>query len=276
MLLSINKINSFFIIPFLLLGLITINAQNYCNPNKLPFKDGEKVIYDVEYKMGKTWVSAGKVRFLVKDSTFNNKPCLYLEGKGKSLKSYDWFFKVRDKYASFISKESYKPIHFIRRVREGEFYLDLDYDFNYDKLTAEIKEKKKDGEMEEIIKIEKCSYDIMTSVYFSRAIDFTSLFIGDTVGIDIVLDRQIFPNVGIVYKGKRKITDQNGKKLNCIHFQLDLIEGTIFKENEKMDVYVSDDENKVPIYIETEIIVGSIRVYAKSISGTKKPINYLN
>ena len=266
-----------FVLTVLLASTIVItNAQNYCSPIELPFKGGEQIIYDVEYKMGKTWVSAGKVRFIVKDSIYNNKSCLYLEGKGKSLKSYDWFFKVRDKYASFISKENYKPIHFIRRVREGEFYLDFDYDFDYEKKLAKIKEKKKEGQKQETIKIENCSYDIMTSVYFSRAIDFSSMHIDDTVGIDIVLDKQIFKDVGIVYKGKRKITDQHGKKLNCIHFQLDLIEGTIFKENEKMDVYVSDDENKVPIYIETEIIVGAIRVYAKSISGTKKPINYLN
>ena len=163
--------NKFVLTVLLASTIIITNAQNYCPPIELPFKGGEQIIYDVEYKMGKTWVSAGKVRFIVKDSTYNNKSCLYLEGKGKSLKSYDWFFKVRDKYASFISKENYKPIHFIRRVREGEFYLDFDYDFDYEKKLAKIKEKKKEGEKQETIKIENCSYDIMTSVYFSRAID---------------------------------------------------------------------------------------------------------
>ena len=48
--------------------------------------------------MGKTWVTAGKVRFKVEDSIFQNINCLYIEGKGRTLKNYDWFFKVRDKY----------------------------------------------------------------------------------------------------------------------------------------------------------------------------------
>ena len=264
---------------FLFLALVslkTYQAQNYCSPKAIPFQDGEEIIYDVEYKMGKSWVSAGKARFLVKDSIFNKQSCYYVEGKGKSLKNYDWFFKVRDKYASFISKSNYKPIHFIRRVREGEFFLDFDYDFDYNIGKAYIKEKKKEGEKKESIDINNCSFDIMTSVYLSRAIDFNELKSKDSVKIDIVLDKKIFKDVAIVFEGKKIVNDQNGRKLNCIHFQLELIEGTIFKENEKMDVYVSDDENKVPIYVETEIIVGAIRVYAKSIKGTKTPIKYLN
>ena len=272
---SINKVNKLLLL-IALVSLKTYQAQDYCSPKAIPFKDGEEIIYDVEYKMGKSWVSAGKARFLVKDSVFNNQSCYYVEGKGKSLKNYDWFFKVRDKYASFISKSNSKPIHFIRRVREGEFYLDLDYDFDYNIEKAYIKEKKKDGAKKDTLSINSCSFDIMTSVYLSRAIDFNLLKVKDTVEIDIALDKKIFKDVAIVYEGKKIVTDQNGKKLNCIHFQLELIEGTIFKDNEKMDVFVSDDENKVPIYVETEIIVGAIRVYAKSIKGTKTPIKYLN
>lgn len=226
--------------------------------------------------MGKSWVSAGKVRFLVKDSIYKKQPSYYVEGKGKSLKSYDWFFKVRDKYASFISKANLKPIHFIRRVREGDFSLNYDYKFNYQKLSSSVEEKRKKDTKYDTIQITNCSYDIMSSVYLSRSINFESLSINDSVTIDIILDKEIFNDVAIIYKGIKKVTDQNGKQINCIHFQLDLIEGTIFKGNEKMDVFVSNDENKVPIYIEAEIIVGSVRVYAKSIIGTKTPMKYLN
>jgi hypothetical protein len=265
-------------ISFIVLSLfsLSLSAQQFCYPNYIPFTSGEQVIYDVEYKMGKSWVSAGKVRFLVKDSSYNNQPAYYIEGKGKSLKNYDWFFKVRDKYASFISKDNLKPIHFIRRVREGEFSLNYDYDFNYKNLSSTVLEKRKKEIKYDTIQLTNCSYDIMSSVYLSRSIDFESLSINDSVTIDIILDKEIYNNVAIIYKGVKKVTDQNGKQINCIHFQLDLIEGTIFKGNEKMDVFVSNDENKVPIYIEAEIIVGSVRVYAKSIIGTKTPLKYLN
>ena len=75
-----------------LLFIITdLSAQPNCNPKIFPFESGEEIIYDIEYLMGKTWVTAGKVRFKVEDSIVQNINCLYIEGKGRTLKNYDWF-----------------------------------------------------------------------------------------------------------------------------------------------------------------------------------------
>ena len=116
----------------------------------------------------------------------------------------------------------------------------------------------------------------MSSVYFSRAINFGKYQKDDTIPLNIVLDKQVYENINIIYKGKNKVTNQNKKSIDCIHFQINLIEGTIFKANETMDVFVSDDANRIPIYVEAEILVGSIRVYSKIIKGTKAPMRYLD
>ncbi len=270
----IKQLNSLFKFLFVLLAF-DLSAQSDCISSDLPFVAGEEVLYNIEYLMSKTWVSAGKVRFKVEDSIFKKHPCLYLEGKGRTLKNYDWFFKVRNKYASFISKETLLPIHFIRRVREGDFQLDYKYDFNYKKNLAYISDYKKNETLHDTLEIINCSFDIMSSVYFSRAINFNKYQKDDTIPLNIILDKKLYKNINIIYKGKDKVTNQNHKTINCIHFQISLIEGTIFKANETMDVFVSDDENRIPIYVEAEILVGSIRVYSKSIKGTKVPMNYL-
>ena len=244
--------------------MFDFSAQTDCISNNLPFIAGEEVIYDIEYLMSKTWISAGKVRFKVEDSIYKNQPCLYLEGKGRTLKNYDWVFKVRDKYASFISKKTSLPIHFTRRVREGDFKLNYEYDFDYDRSLAYILDFKNKKSIKDTIDIINCSFDIMSSVYFSRAINFNKYKKDDTIPLNII------------YKGKNKITNQNNKTIDCIHFQINLIEGTIFKANETMDVFVSDDVNRIPIYVEAEILVGSIRVFSKNIKGTKAPMSYLD
>ena len=99
--------------------------------SSVPFKDGEEIIYDVEYKMGKSWVSAGKARFLVKDSVFNNQSCYYVEGKGKSLKNYDWFFiddfDQNDDYGKDIIRRfiGFIDIAYIEKVKI-KFFLNND------------------------------------------------------------------------------------------------------------------------------------------------------
>ena len=145
----------------------------------------------------------------------------------------------------------------------------------FKKLKAYVTEKRKSSKIKDTININQCSFDIMTAVYLSRSINFKELSYDDTVNLDIVLDKELF-DLAIEYKGEKDITAQHGKKINCIHFQIKLIEGTIFKGNEKMDVFVSNDGNKIPVFVEAEIIVGSIRAYAKSIKGTKTPLKYLN
>jgi hypothetical protein len=254
----------------------TVKTQFDCIPTDIPFISGEEIIYDINYHMANTWVPAGKVRFIVKDSIYNNIACYYIEGKGKTLKNYDWFFRVRDKYASFVSKETLKPVHFIRRVREGDFSLNYDYFFEYNSKKALVKEKKQDKISEETISISDCAYDLMTSVYYARAIDFNKAKVGDSIPVDIIIDKVVYQDVNIIYEGKKVIKTQHNRKINCIHFKIDLIEGTIFKSGEKMSIFVSDDENKIPIYVEAEILVGAIKVFVNTIKNSKKPIQYLN
>ena len=264
------------LVLILFLSLIyTVKSQFVCTPTHIPFVGGEEIIYDINYHMANAWVPAGKVRFIVEDSIYNNVPCYYIEGKGKTLKNYDWFFRVRDKYASFVSKETLKPEYFIRRVREGDFSLNYDYTFDYPALKALVKEKKNDKTSEETIEISNCAYDLMTSVYFARAIDFNKAKVGDSIPIDIIIDKVVYEDVNIIYEGKKVITTQHNRRINCIHFKIDLIEGTIFKSGEKMSIFVTDDENKIPIYVEAEILIGAIQVFVNTIKNSKTTIKYL-
>ena len=265
--------NIFFILFLTLFS--SAKTQFDCVPTNIPFVDGEEIIYDIKYNMANAWVPAGKVRFIVKDSLYKNVDCYYIEGKGKTLKNYDWFFRVRDKYASFVSKKTLKPEHFIRRVREGDFSLNYDYFFDYSANQAFVKEKKKDKISEETINISSCAYDLMTSVYYARAIDFNKAKFGDSIPIDIIIDKVVYQDVNIIYEGKKTISTQHNRRINCIHFKIDLIEGTIFKSGEKMSIYVTDDENKIPIYVEAEILVGAIKVFVNTIKNSKKTIQYL-
>ena len=78
----------------------------------------------------------------------------------------------------------------------------------------------------------------------------------------------MYQDVNIIYEGKKTISTQHNRRINCIHFKIDLIEGTIFKSGEKMSIYVTDDENKIPIYVEAEILVGAIKVFVNTIKTT--------
>ena len=226
--------------------------------------------------MGKLWVPAAKVRFTVKDSIFNGSQSFHFNGKGKSLKSYDWFFKVRDSYSSIVNKDNFTPQTFTRNVNEGDFKLYYDYTFDIPNQKAKVIEDKLDTSKFSIIDFPKCSYDVMTSVYYARTLEYTNLEINDTIPLSMMVDKEIYNSLFIRYLGREIIKDQYGKKYNCIIISPLLIEGTLFKEGEFMKIYITDDLNRIPIYIEAEILIGSVKGYIKSIKNIKHPLNTID
>jgi len=49
----------------------------------------------------------------------------------------------------------------------------------------------------------------------------------------------------------------------------------IFKEGDEMTVWVSDDKNRIPLLVETPILVGSIKAKVQSIKNNKYPLTSL-
>ena len=268
-----NKTYHFNLIAFCCFSFLLIfsGLSQDCKPKEYPFKAGEQIDYDVFYNMGKVWVPAGKVRFTVKDSIYNNKSCFLFDGKGKTLKSYDWFFKVRDHYASLVEKKTFQPQRFVRNVLEGDFRLYYDYRFNNQTEKAIVYKDKIDHSKKSTINFPNCSYDVITSVYYARTLDYSNVKYNDTIQLSMMVDKEIYDNVYIRYLGTETIEDQYGKKHECIKFSPQLIEGTLFQEGESMNIYVTNDKNRIPIYIEAEIVVGSVKAYIKSMKNIKYP-----
>lgn len=258
------------LLALFVLGNLSLYSQ--CTIDYLPFKDGEQINYDIFYNLKNIWVSAGKVRFSVSDSIYNNKECFHFDGKGKTLKNYDWFFKVRDHYASLATKNTLTPLRFVRDVNEGGYLTYYDYRFNHIDNTAKVYLNKKDSTKSQNIKIQPCAFDVMTAVYYARCLDFSDLKVGDTIPFTFIVDKELF-NVHIRYTGKSVIKTLDNKRYRCIKFKPLLIEGTLFEEGEFMEVFVTDDKNRIPLYIEAKILVGTVKAYITSFKNVKYPLD---
>ena len=92
----------------------------------------------------------------------------------------------------------------------------------------------------------------------------------------MMVDKEIYNSLFIRYLGRDTIKDQYGKKYNCLIISPLLIEGTLFKDGEFMKIYITDDRNRIPIYIEAEILIGSVKAYVKSIKNIKYPLSFEN
>jgi hypothetical protein len=250
-------------------------AQAQCFENNSSFKEGEILNYEVFYNWGFIWLNAGYVEFKVKEGEFRNRPVYHFDAYGATYKSYDWIFKVRDSYQSFLDKESLKPLWFRSQTYEGGYETDNKYYFDPGKNMAYLFTKNSDRPIQkDTLRMPSCTFDVLSLIYYSRNLDFSRKKPGDSIPVIVILDTSVY-NLYIRYLGKEILESRDGKKYKCIKFSALLVEGTIFKGGEDLFAWVTDDKNRIPILVEAKILVGSVKAYLRSVQENRNPIDAL-
>jgi hypothetical protein len=182
------------------------------------------------------------------------------------LPSYDWIFKVRDRYQSYVDTNTLQPVKFVRNVDENKYVKSEVITFNKSTNTATTADDK-------TFKVPNCIHDVMSQVYYARNIDYNKYKINDTIPYDVFLDNEIH-RVYIRYLGKETIKSRYGK-FKCLKFKPLLLKSSMFEGGEKMTVWVSDDDNRLPIRIESGISVGSVKVDMMMYQNLRHPLKSL-
>ena len=250
----------------LLLGWRPLTAgDEFCGLRNRAFEDGENISFNVFYSVVGLYINAGTANFNITPEQVNNRPVYHVVGSGSSNPSYDWIFKVRDRYETYIDTATLQPLKFIRDINEGGFKKYENVTFNHQANTAITTNG--------VFKVPSCVQDVLSSIYYARNIDFSKYQSGDKIPFAMFLDNEVF-NLYIKYFGKEKIKTKYGK-FNAIKFKPLLVKGTLFEGGEKMTVWVSDDANHIPLRIESPIVVGSVKVDMMQYRNLRYPLSSL-
>jgi hypothetical protein len=255
------------ILVFLLVsGWSSLSAgDEFCGLRNLAFEEGENVSFNVFYSVIGLYVNAGSASFTVTMDRINNRPAYHVVATGSSNPSYDWIFKVRDRYETYIDTANLQPLKFIRNVDEGGFKKYENITFNHRANTAVTTNG--------VFKVPDCVQDVLSSIYYARNIDFNKYQSGDKIPFSMFLDNEVY-NLYIKYFGKETVKTKYGK-FHAIKFKPLLVKGTLFEGGEKMTVWVSDDANHIPLRIESPIVVGSVKVDMMQYRNLRYPLSSL-
>lgn len=244
---------------------IAAAGQNFCGITNTAFMPGESITYNVFYSVAGIYVNAGTADFTVNLTRLDNRPVYHVMGRGRTNSGYDWIFKVRDQYESFIDTATFQPLKFIRNIDEGGYKKYENVRFNQKTNTAVTSEG--------TFKIPDCVQDVISAIYYARNIDFSKYKVGDKIPFTMFLDNENY-NIYIRYLGKETVKTKYGK-FRAIKFRPLLVKGTLFEGGENMTVWVSDDRNHMPLRVESPIIVGSIKVDMMQYKNNRYPLTSL-
>ncbi|MFU8842405.1 MAG: DUF3108 domain-containing protein [Bacteroidales bacterium] len=238
------------------------------------FLPGEFVRYEVAYNWGYLWVNAGEVYFRADTLTFQQVPCWTFESYGTSYKFYDWLFKVRDHFQSKVTMDSFQPIWFQQNTYEGGYTVNNRFDFDplRGQVIAAVQNSNKPLTID-TLNLPPCTFDVLSAIYHTRNLRFDRLNKGEKVPVKVIIDNEFF-DLYIRYLGKEPVKTRDGKIYDCIKFSALLVDGTIFKGGEDLFVWITDDENKIPVMAEAKILIGSVKAYLIEYRNLKEELKY--
>ena len=254
---------------------LTGQAQYLCSVSNELIVPGEHLEYQLYYNVGFVWIPAGTCEFRVRNATYNKKPAFQFSAQGKSYKSFDTFYKVRDTLVSYVDTESLTPFRAYKYTHEDNWNGIDDFSFhkvNNDwNITTRLKRKRGWKPAEESVSV-RCGFDIVTSIYRLRCFASPDMYIlGKRLDIPVRLDDGEYM-VHLTYMGKERIKLYGDGYYNAHAFTLSMIEGNIFKRGDLLKMWISDDKNRIPLLIESPIRVGYVKAIFRSGENTKYPI----
>jgi len=211
-------------------------------------------------------VNAGYATLEIKEAIKNNKKVHHVIGKGWTTGMTKFFFEVDDNYESYFDKQTGKPYQFVRRINEGGYTKNQEGFFNQEKNTVLVKDYKKKAE--KTFSVPEEVQDIVSSFYYLRnhpKID--KLKVGESISIDMFFDNET-TKFKLKFIGREDIKTKFGK-VSCMIFRPYVQAGRVFKEEESLTVWISDDDNKIPIRIKASLAVGSLKADLEAFKGLK-------
>lgn len=246
----------------ILLFLFTSSLSIFSQEKELAYDKGEWLKYRIHYGI----INAGYASITVDEIKNDSVDSYYFKGKGWTTGMASWFFKVRDTYESIVDKKTELPTHFIRRVNEGGYIINRDTYFDHKKNIARVEDHKHKTKKEvEAVGVQ----DMISAFYTLRNKEFDSLKKGESVALKMFFDAKTFP-FKLKFLGKEKLSTKFGK-INCYKLRPIVQSGRVFKEEESLTLWVTADENKIPVRIKAELAVGSLKVDLHEYKGLSHP-----
>jgi hypothetical protein len=228
------------------------------------FKVGEQLNYKLKY--GFFTAAEANLKVEATDKKFDGLPAYHIVADGKTAGAFDVLYKVRNRYETYVDEKTLLPYFYTENRHESNYKHTDNVTFNHgdEKITA----------AKGVFPFKGKVFDFLSAYYFSRNIDVSKLKIGDTFDLKYFLEDGVH-SLGITYVGKERIKSDLGE-FNCLKFNPTIIPGRVFRKDSKLYLWITDDENRIPLKAHVELIVGSVTMDLTGARDLKYPLRPLS
>jgi hypothetical protein len=221
------------------------------------FTVGEKLTFDISYGFitaGKAVMSIPAYRYVNGRKTYDTRV------EAASSSTFDWMFKVRDRYQTYMDVDGIFPWRFEQHIREGSYSRDYDAYFDPEEQTAEASDGQKH-------KTPQYVHDIVSAFYYVRTLDISHAKRGDVIKLQNFFDGKTHP-LDIRVLGHQEIETDAGR-FQCCVIEPMVVEGGLFKNEGSIRIWLTDDDNHMPVKMASKVLVGEIEAKLVKYEGVR-------
>lgn len=245
--------------------------------DSLAFQHGERMDFVLHYKWGTINTDVATATVTLDSLTYNGQKAFRCSAYGKTSRMFDLFFKVREDFDSWFTRDGLRPLKFTRDTYEGGYEAKNTYHYIWDAaepyIAADVYSSKR-GMKAITLPLTPCTFDLPALFFFARNMDFDVVEPGRRYPMTFAIDDDVY-NVYFILHGRETKKIPGLGTVKTIKFAAKLLEGEVFKGEEDMTIWVSDDENRLPVCFEAPLLVGVASGRLSGYKGLKHPFDAL-
>jgi len=256
----------FFVSLLLSLPSLCASGQDLRKADNYTFQRGEKLEYRLYYDNflpGYVTIGDASINIAENNVEIAGRNTMHIVGTAKSRRFFNLFFKINNRYETYIDEEAIVPWHFMRDVYEGGYERNESITFNQYENKAYTKG--------EIIPTTENIQDIISAFYFVRTLDYSNVKHGDKFDINFLFKDSIYV-ARIIFEGRETIKTKMGE-IKTLRFKPQVLTEEGFEQSWPMTLWISDDKNRIPVLFETRVIIGFAKIELVRYYGLKNPFN---
>ena len=234
---------------------------------QMPFGPGETLNYALSFNWHSVATDVARASTKVDTLTFNGKKAYHVRMQGRTAQFFEIFYKVREDFQSWFTCDGLKPLKFIRDTHEGNYFAYNLYHYNpREGVINAALNNKKHGRSVITLPLGKCTYDLPGLLFYCRNMDITDLSPGKGYTLSFAIDDDVY-SITLTYKGRETKQIKGLGNVACMKFGCSVVEGEMFDGKEDAELWISDDDNRIPVYFFAPMRVGGVSGRLSSWSG---------
>ncbi len=241
--------------------------------DSLAFRAGETLSFVLHYNWGIINSDVGTATVKLDTVDFNGIPAFHCDVSGRTTRLFDLVFRVREQFDSWFSRDGIRPLKFTRDTNEGRYTALNTYFYDWERsvIVADVYSTSS-GRRNLELPLDRCTYDLPALFFLARNMNMGVVTPEVRYPMTFAIDDDVY-NVHFILHGRETINVKGLGLINVIKFSARLLAGEVFRSDTDMTIYISDDENRLPVYFEAPLLVGKAAGRMVSYSGLAHPFS---